>query len=268
MVSEDEAKNYIELSLHECGREQCIPEKIFHFTPKEYHLFHYVTNGKGTFTLAGVTYKIHKGMIFYIPPRAEPHYSPDAADPWSYEWLGFAGSNASRFLSLSGISETSPVYDDSNMALKPFFDEIVNEYSLKGTLDLYCLSQAYAIFSKMIQNGDKAKANLSAKEGHLISAKEYILNNYEFDIKVEDVASNVGVSANYLASVFKELEDSSTKNYLTQIRMEKAKLLLMTGRYKIKEVAEMVGYKNQLHFSSQFHKYYSKAPSDYLGQKE
>lgn len=268
MVAENEAKNYIELSLHECGREMVIPEKIFHFTPKKYHLFHYVTSGKGVFELNGRVYKIHRGMIFYIPPEAEPHYAPDANDPWSYEWLGFAGSNAERFLSLSGISESHPIYEDDALALKSYFDDIVNEYNLKGNLDLYCLSEAYALFSRMIVTSETTNTNLSAKETHLLAAKEYILNNFEFEIKVDDVASNVGVSANYLASVFKELDHSSTKSYLTKVRMEKARLYLMTGQYKVKEVAAMVGYKNQLHFSSEFRKYYGQAPSSFLAEKE
>jgi AraC-like DNA-binding protein len=264
---ENEAKAYIELSLHECGREICIPDKVFHFTPKDYHLFHYVTAGKGTFEIDGETYHLHRGMIFYIPPHVEPHYSPDPDDPWAYEWLGFSGSSASGFLALAGLSREHPIYSDDSFSLKEFFDSIVNEYALKGTLDLYCLGEAYRLFGRLIQNGAGQEKTLTAKETHLQAAKEYIQNNYQFEIKVDDVASNVGVSANYLASVFKELEDSSTKAYLTKVRMEKAKLLLATGQYKIKEVAEMTGYKNQLHFSGEFHKYYGEAPSAFLGEK-
>jgi AraC-like DNA-binding protein len=265
MVSEDEAKNYIELSLWECGREICIPNKIFHFTSKTYHLFHYVTAGKGSFELNGKSYKIHKGMIFYIPPHGDPHYSPDPEDPWAYEWLGFDGAMAASFLKLSGISSQDPVFFDETMALKSYFDAIFNEYSSKGKLDLYCLGQAYCLFSSLISHHGGKEASLTSKETHLTAAKDFILNNYQFDISVNDVASNVGVTPNYLAAVFQELEHSSTKSYLTQVRMAKAKLLLATGQYRIKDVAEMVGYKNQLHFSSQFHKYYGKTPSEMLG---
>lgn len=41
--------NYEEVSLHECGKEICKPDKLVIFDQKPYHMFHYVTHGSGTF---------------------------------------------------------------------------------------------------------------------------------------------------------------------------------------------------------------------------
>ena len=45
------ASNYSELAIYECGREECIKEKMIVLTKKDYHLFHYVYAGKGTLIL-------------------------------------------------------------------------------------------------------------------------------------------------------------------------------------------------------------------------
>ncbi len=266
MAFENDAASYMELSLHESGRETCRKDKEFTFTPKEYHLFHYVTVGRGIFEMNGTVYKIRKGMIFYIPPGARPYYYPDPAEPWTYEWFGFNGIKAESFLKLSGISEQHPVYDDVNMDLKPFFDAISTEYAETGSLNLFCLGQAYSLFGRLF--AEAVGPSLNIREAHLQSAKEYIHNNYKFRVTVEEVASNVGISPNYLASLFKEYENSNTKAYLTQVRMEKAAELLRLGNYPIKDVAALVGYKNQLHFSGEFRKYYGMSPTSFQSKEK
>lgn len=48
------------------------------------------------------------------------------------------------------------------------------------------------------------------------------------------------------------------------VRMTKALTLLQSGQFSIKTVSEMVGFKNQLHFSNEFKKYYGSSPINYL----
>ena len=59
----------------------------------------------------------------------------------------------------------------------------------------------------------------------------------------------------------------TTKRYLTKVRMTQALSLLQSGKMKVKDVAEAVGYPNQLHFSNEFKKYFGKSPISYLGQE-
>lgn len=54
----------------------------------------------------------------------------------------------------------------------------------------------------------------------------------------------------------------TTKQFLIKVRMENAKSLLLTNKYKIKEIAKNVGYANQLYFSNEFKKYYGVYPTE------
>lgn len=264
----NDASKYVELSLHEAGREVCVPDKVFSFTPKSYHLFHYVATGKGTLEYKGVVYSIHAGQLFYIAPGDKPLYKPDPRDPWSYVWLGFNGANAKRFLQLAGISSDSPVYSDPERILKPYFESIENEKRAKGFFDLFSLGEAYHLFAKLVEPYLVSGVELNAKRRHVEAAKEFVHNNYAFDISAHDIAKSVGVSPNYLANIFRELDHSSPKKYLIKVRMEKAALILSIGQDKIKDVAKMVSFKSQLHFSNAFHKYYGVSPSTYLAKQK
>ena len=258
-----DSSSYSELSVRECGREVCVADKLFTFTPKTYHLFHYVLSGKGQLVYNGTTYNLKAGDYFYIAPGDQPYYHPDPNDPWAYEWIGIGGSNASHLIELAGISASRPVQTDKGRELKRFFDgAYASQKHEKGSFTLEALSCVYGLFAKISQP-ESPVSQVSAKRNHIEAAKEFIDNNFAFDISVEDVAKSVGVSPNYLSNIFNELESSSPKRYLTKVRMEKAAALLRQGRHKIKEVAAMVSYSNQLHFSTAFRKYYGTSPVSY-----
>ncbi|MFA6860897.1 MAG: helix-turn-helix domain-containing protein [Bacilli bacterium] len=267
MQSLDNVKNYIELSLHETGREVCIPEKEIVFSQKDYHLFHYIISGKGVFEINGKKYNLHKGMIFYIPPKSDAKYAPDKKDPWTYEWLGFDGSSVSSYLTRGNISMINPVFNDKDEKLRKYFDEIFKEYSKASYLNIVCLGLAYELFGQILKMNGGKNENFTATESYVVMAKEFIDNSFQFDVKVEDIANSIGITTNYLANVFQKNCDMSPKQYLIHVRMTRAQLLIKTHQYKIKSVAKMVGYSNQLHFSSEFRKFYGTSPRDF-GKKE
>jgi YesN/AraC family two-component response regulator len=86
--------------------------------------------------------------------------------------------------------------------------------------------------------------------------------NYGKDICLDDLAKILPFSRNYLNHVFKLNTGETFTNFLIRVRMEKAKALLLEGRYYIYEIAGMVGYKNIPYFSYIFHRYTGFKPSD------
>src|SRR5574344_1694979 len=133
------ANTYLELSLTECGKEQCIPDKNFSFSVKNYHLFHYIVSGQGTFVLNNVEYQLREGMMFYIPPHCQPVYYPNHENPWTYIWLGVNGSNANSYLDLINCNIKNPIIIDKEKVLHPYFEKIYSNYRLNGFLDIKCL---------------------------------------------------------------------------------------------------------------------------------
>ncbi len=256
---------FTDLSLYECGREKCIATKDICFSVKPYHLFHYVLAGKGFFELDGIVHELKRGKIFYIPPTIRPKYYPDKEDPWTYTWIAFDGLYADRLLKLCNISRERPVFSDTkDYKLFKFFMEISDNYQLKGELDIKCLGLMYELFSEMIaMNKSIDNYMLTPKEGHIKEAKEFIMYNYQFNITIQDIADSLNITSNYLANIFNERLGYSPKSWLTKYRMDKACSLLRTGEYKIGVVAGMVGYKNQLHFATEFKKHISMTPTEY-----
>lgn len=98
---------------------------------------------------------------------------------------------------------------------------------------------------------------------HVDMAKRYIDENYGNQIKVEDIADSIGVDRKYLRNLFFKYLGISTKDYLTEVRIEKAKELLSQSSVAVGEIASAVGYPDALAFSKMFKKHVGVAPSDY-----
>jgi AraC-like DNA-binding protein len=92
----------------------------------------------------------------------------------------------------------------------------------------------------------------------------YLNENYEKKISLDQIAHNMYLSPVYISKIFKEETGESPINYLIKIRLEKAKdILLNTENGSIKSIANLVGYDDVYHFSKLFKKYYGVSPLYY-----
>lgn len=94
-------------------------------------------------------------------------------------------------------------------------------------------------------------------------AKSYIETNFAKDISLESIALEIGLSACYLSTLFKNIEKISIKDYITDIRIETSKQYLKDINMKIYEVAANVGYTDSRYFSQLFRKRTGYTPGQY-----
>lgn len=99
----------------------------------------------------------------------------------------------------------------------------------------------------------------------LTQIKEYIDQNYtDSDISLKRLSAEFELAESTISKMFKEHGGELFTEYLCRLRMEKAKEYLQTQKYRIKEIAGMVGYQNELSFSNAFQKYEGIRPSQFM----
>lgn len=94
-----------------------------------------------------------------------------------------------------------------------------------------------------------------------------IEKRYKENISLEEVCDEIAVSKNYFCYLFKRETGMSVWNYLTMIRLQKAKELLESTQLKSYEIAFQVGYDNPSYFSKIFKKYEDLTPNEYRNIK-
>ncbi|MDV4150338.1 response regulator [Clostridium sp. AL.422] len=97
--------------------------------------------------------------------------------------------------------------------------------------------------------------------------EKYILNNYSSIDSIYDISDKFGFTNEYLIKILKKFTGDTPNKYLTKIRINKAKQLLINNpELEIKNICELVGYKDASYFSKVFKSNVGVYPSDFRNQ--
>lgn len=93
--------------------------------------------------------------------------------------------------------------------------------------------------------------------------KEYVENNYIYDISMQEAAEEMGYSDAYFSKLFKQYFNQNFTAYLTEYRIKKAKELLTDTNNSIKDISRMVGYEDSNYFAKIFKRIVGEIPSKF-----
>ncbi len=100
----------------------------------------------------------------------------------------------------------------------------------------------------------------------ITKAKAFIQDHQHEDISLGDVAKSVNTSTFYFCKMFKKVTGINFTNYLSRVRIEKAKNLLLNPNLRVSEIAFEVGFQSLTHFNRVFRKIVGQSPSEYRSQ--
>lgn len=149
------------------------------------------------------------------------------------------------------------------MELRNKFEKIYNLWSSKKTgYYAKCMSVLYDIISAIQKQGSNYLP--SGQVSKLDAAHEYLIANFKNkDFDYTELCAVTGMSYSYFKELFITKYGMPPVKYLTHLRLEYAKDLLVTGRYTVSEIAEQCGFENVYYFSSVFKKNIGVSPKKY-----
>lgn len=245
-----------QIELKQCGTQKCSPGYYYGPAIRDIYLLHYIASGKGTFSDGKTTYELSAGDIFYIGPGISTFYSADNLDPWEYSWIGFSGNSADYLLHQIGLTAETPTMHAPECG--GCFADIVNECSSgqnnEFSKSLYILSRLIEIFAQLYKFSSAQTYSFS---DHIIN---FFTNNIGQNISISKLADDYGFSRTHFSSIFKKETGYSPKQFLLNLRIEKARCLLLDTELDISCIARSVGYDDPLLFSKQFKKKMGVSP--------
>lgn len=135
----------------------------------------------------------------------------------------------------------------------------------------HCLINYYRLYRQEVHmTMEKLSFVRTATKKEIIKrltlAREYISNNYNKKFKLEDIASVCFLSVNHLLRTFKQAYGISPYQYLTIIRLDRAKILLETGKHSINEIVMLVGFESVSSFIRLFKSTFDYTPLKFKKQ--
>lgn len=152
---------------------------------------------------------------------------------------------------------------EKNIVLKSIIDyeaitktELLNIYNLDEMKSSF-MSKIFEIVS--IVN----KLKLNQKNNIINKVCEYVIQNIDRELTLKTISDKFFISKNYLSFLFKQETGENFLDYLTKIKMERAKFLLKEANYKAYEVSNILGYSETTYFSRLFKKHTGFTPTEY-----
>ncbi len=101
------------------------------------------------------------------------------------------------------------------------------------------------------------------KEKYLAAATRYINDNIDINITLLDIEKEVGITKNYIYKIFKELLNTSPKEYIITHKLELAQKLLKSSDLSISEISLKLSFSSASHFNKAFKKHFGITPKKY-----
>ena len=244
-----EAEIEQDINPMECGQERCAPGHSFGPGVREYYLLHYVLSGVGRFTVNGTAHTLHAGDIFVIRPFERIYYEADAEAPWHYVWAGFEASVPLP----EALSQDVIRCPDA----RAVFLEMLEAGKLEQGRER-CLCGRIWLLLSMLEHMESAGPRGS---DYVLRAVNWMQTNYMNPVSISALAGELNLDRSYFSTLFRRQTGRSPQQYLTELRLEKARTLLLEYGYRPGEAAQAVGYADIFSFSRMFKRRYGVSPS-------
>lgn len=234
--------------------------------------------GEMDYFINETAYHLNKGDILFVNKR-NPHSS--FSHKGSHTAVIIFGKRNILYDEKSPIYEILSPQDEScflfkcdtpaNNELKQCFLSVLKERDeKKPCFDMYIKSEIYRIFSILFRYNALTNPDnfiITPNAQRLLPAIEYINDNFEKNLLLEDVSKKVNISKTHFCKIFKESFNMSFVDYVNSIRIYNAEKLLLDSDKSVGETSELCGFSTQEYFTKTFKKSKKCTPTEYRKKK-
>lgn len=229
----------------------------------------YVTDGEGELLTQSIEKTpIRAGNIFVLFPGEWHTYKPNPKTGWKQYWIGFCGVNMDKRVLHGFLKKENPIFnvgvneeivDLYRRAIKVAKEERTAYQQLLAGIVNHLLGLMYSLHRDLSFEDKEAVKQIN-------KAKVIMRERIESYIYISQLAQEVGMSDSMFRRTFKEYVGMSPSSYFQEIKLGRAKELLVTTFMSIKEVAYTLGFEDPNYFSACFKKSIGTQPNEFRQQ--
>ena len=229
--------------------------KIYYGDIVPKHELIYKLSGEVVTHFGNNVFRIRAGNVYIIPKCSNANYYIERTVPGDCIDI-FFDTDISLGQSLLLLD-----FNENNKVLN-LFQKVYRLWLTKPDGYYFkCMSAVYEILYEMLSKSEQ----YSPKSKYKIIERgiEYIHNNLYGAIDYHTPSKLCGISYTYFKKLFIEKFGVPPVQYVSNLRLERSKELLLTNKYSISEIAELCGYSDVFYFSKAFKKHTGLPPTQY-----
>ena len=230
----------------------------------DYHVL-YVEKGVCNLFLDGEWQKLSEGTVIFFRPHEPQRYFYLKEDNSVSHYIHFTGVGCEYILKKLGIYELKVFNMGKSASYEKISEEMVREFAMRKPVyrDL-CASNLYRLLCTIARKYALRKSNVTLKSEERINAAcREIYDNIKNPPAVSALSEKSFLSTSRFLHLFKEVTGKSYTEFITFIRIEKAKEMLALTDMQVSNIANSVGYEDQNYFSRCFRKAEGCSPTKY-----
>jgi len=232
----------------------------------------YISGGRGNFESDGkINLAVEPGNVFLLFPGVWHRYQPDSKTGWHEFWIGFDGNTARNWQKHKFISAAKPVVKiNSEDTVLATFNRIMQAVRANRPALQQILAGAAANLAGLCYSAQQAPPEAGNPGSNTI---EQTIARMEGDLGVQldmkAMAQELGVSYSWFRSAFAMHTGLAPHQYLLEMRLVRARNLLVGTNLSVKEIAVQTGFEDEHYFSRLFRQKLNVTPSQWRnrGQK-
>lgn len=231
----------------------------------EYQLV-YITKGKGLFKSDSTPEEeVPKGRVIILFPGQWHTYQPLQQTGWNEYYIGFEGPIIDGIIKNSFIDKNNQILEVGlNEELVSLFSRAINVAESDKISSQQYLSGMVLHMVGMILSISKNKKFEVGEIDQKIEQAKIIMNENVFkNIDPEELAQKLNISYSWFRKVFKDYTGYAPAKYFQELKLRKAKQLLVETNQSVKEISYSLDYKTTEHFFSLFKKHTGYTPLEY-----
>lgn len=240
----------------------------------DYELY-FLISGSRKYFLSTQIFTIQPNQIMLIKPNVPHQVTINLNIPYERYVLYISPKMMSdlckEFPSINQIPST-PFFNLQENTFKQAIKLLIKlqrETVIQDTFSSDCIKSTLAeLLIFITRNNHIASLTTNKKDIHLQNAINYILENYSEPLTLEDCANIACMSHSHFSRVFHKTTALSFKEFLNQIRIDRACELLENTSKPISQIALIVGFSSESYFGYIFRKLKKISPSDYRKTKK
>lgn len=167
----------------------------------------------------------------------------------------------------NGLIESLPsIHHFENLDVKIYcdlFDRMLSEYVDGSEVSQMLLkSRFYDLLAFVFKSAKQNRGDKKESE-YIEKAKDYINKNYALPLTLQSISASVNLHPNYFHKIFKNSLGITPREYLTKIRLNSAKSLLLSTVLSVEEISLKCGFDSASYFIKLFKKEYAITPALY-----
>ena len=209
--------------------------------------------------------RLKAGDMFLLFPGEWHTYHPAASTGWKSYWIGFKGRNMDDRVKAGFLNPEKPIYHVgySNVIealYKRAYEAAVEEAAFSQQIMAGIVNHLIGMMYSLERNIELGKNHLQVDMVN--KARMMIRESLESDLTIQQIAEDLSVSYSNFRKLFKEYTGLSPATYQQELRLLRAKELLTTTDFSIKEIAYRLNFESPDYFSAKFKMKMGCKPSD------